>query len=343
MKITAPISKIDEVEPLVLAGADELYCGVVPPNWIAQFNTGAVNRRYFGNLGDYAQLGEAVGLAHSRGASLFMVLNAQHYGELHHGALVEIAAKFHEYGGDAVIVADLALISAIREALPDLAIHVSSVANCRNSSAVGFFADLGVKRVILPRDVTLDEIARIRQRHPQIEIEAFILNDGCVFEEGLCHTVHLPSKLGGPICVDSYGMEYATPGGDPVSPRVARKLAENDEDYKRWLWYRFGCGFSTTEEGYPYGPCGLCAIHRLHKAGVASIKVAGREGATERKIKSVEMVRRVVDAVHSGKDEAAAAAIAVGIRNTPAHCRSGFMCYYPEVRWTQESESMSAT
>jgi U32 family peptidase len=332
MEITSPISHIDEIAPLVAAGAKELYCGVVPSNWIAQFNTGAVNRRYFANLPGLAELEKALTAAHDLGAQLFLVLNAQHYGSAQLDALVDLGASFQKMGGDAVIVADMTLIVALRERVPELDIHVSSVASCRNSAAVSLYRDLGVRRVILPRDVTLDEIEVIARAVPDIEIEVFILNDGCVFEEGVCHTIHLPKKLGGPICIDSYQFEYVNAAGEPMPRRAVRRLLDNDEDYKRWLWYRFGCGFSTTENGYPFGPCGLCAIHRLRQAGIASIKIAGREGATERKIKSVDMVRQVLDKARQGASAASVATAAVSIRNTVTHCQSGYMCYYPEVR-----------
>lgn len=333
MKISAPISRLEEIPALLRAGANELYCGIVPPDWVARFNTGAVNRRYFGNLPNYDALAQAVQTTHAGGGRLFLVLNAQHYGENFHAALIDIAARFHGMGGDAAIVADLPLISALHDELPALPIHVSSVANCRNSSAIDMLREFGVRRVILPRDVTVDEIGRMARAAPDVEIEAFVLNDGCVFEEGLCHTVHLPSRLGGPICVDSFAMAYQDPAGQALSTRLMRRHAQNDADYKRWLWYRFGCGFSTTDEGYPFGPCGLCAMHRMHQAGVASVKIAGREGASERKIKSVELVRQVLDSVNRGAEEAASAALAVGIRKSASHCRSGYMCYYPEVRW----------
>ncbi len=331
MNINSPISHVDEIEALVLAGAKELYCGVVPSNWVAQFNTGAVNRRYFGNLPSLVELEKAVTLTHALGAKMSLVLNAQHYAAGQLEALVELGSRFQQMGGDAAIVADLTLLMALRAATPELALHVSSVASCRNSAAVNFYQELGARRVILPRDVTLAEIEAIAT-HCTIEIETFILNDGCVFEEGVCHTIHLPKKLGGPICIDSYQFEYVGAAGQPMPPALARSLLDNDEDYKRWLWYRFGCGFSTTEEGYPYGPCGLCAIHRMQKAGVASIKIAGREGATARKLKSVEMVQQVLAKVNSGCAEADAADTALAIRKTLTHCQSGYMCYYPEVR-----------
>lgn len=334
MKITAPISRIDEIVPMAAAGANELYCGVVPREWIARFNTGAVNRRYFGNLESMEQLGQAIDIAHQNGTALLLVLNAQQYGSAHQGALVELARAFHEYGGDAVIVADIGLIAQLRQHVPAVPIHVSSVAACRNSAGVGFYRDLGVRRVILPRDVSLEEIETMAAACSPVEIEAFVLNDGCVFEEGACHSIHLPARQGGPICIDKRPFVYRDAHGQPVSPAMARKLRDNDADYQRWLWYRFGCGFTTSPNGYPWGPCGLCAIARLAAAGVASIKIAGREGTTERKLKSVEMVRAVLDPVRAGATREAAAELAVSLRQSADHCRSGHMCYYPEVRWT---------
>ena len=333
MKITAPISRIGEIEAQAAAGAHELYCGVVPQEWVARFNTGAVNRRFFGNLDSVATLYAAIEAAHRAGTRLFMVLNAQHYGETYQTALLELAQRFHEAGGDAVIVADLALVVLLHQRLPMLTIHLSSVAGCRNSAGIDFYRDLGVRRVILPRDVTLDEIEGMARAANGIELEVFALNDGCVFEEGTCHSLHLPSKLGGPICIDERPFEYRDAKGRPISERMTRKLRENDADYKRWLWYRFGCGFSTTQAGYPFGPCGLCAIARLTAAGVASVKIAGREGPTERKTRSTAMVRAVLDRLEAGAQPQAAAAFAVGLRQTEDHCRSGFMCYYPETRW----------
>lgn len=341
MKITAPISRIDEIAPLAAAGANELYCGVVPKEWIARFNTGAVNRRYFGNLDGMEQLSHAVDEARRNEVALLMVLNGQQYGSAHQEALIELAREFHAIGGDAVIVADIALIAGLREYVPELAIHVSSVAACRNSAGVAFYGDLGARRVILPRDVSLAEIEAIAAASGGVEIEAFILNDGCVFEEGACHSIHLPAKQGGPICIDRRPFAYQDAQGEAVSERTARKLRDNDVDYQRWLWYRFGCGFSTSEQGYPYGPCGLCAIARLAAAGVASIKIAGREGATARKLKSVEMVRAVLERVEAGASPQAAAEFAVSLRQAPGHCRTGYMCYYPEVRWLKEEAAVA--
>ncbi|ENO83491.1 U32 family peptidase [Thauera linaloolentis] len=331
MRIVAPVSRLSEIAPLAQAGASEFYCGLVPPEWLGRFHALSANRRPSGNLKSYTDLAAAVELAHAHGAMLSLVLNAQNYPAAQAEAVVEIAQRFADIGGDALIVSDLGLVHLLAARFPALRVHVSSVATCRNAAAARLCLELGARRLILPRDVTIDEAAGIAAEVPDIEIEAFILNDGCVFEEGACHTIHLPGQMGGPICLDRYQYRYRRRDGGELPARVAARLRENDEAYERWLWYRFSCGFSTTPEGLPYGPCGLCAIPALRRGQVAAIKIAGREAPTARKLASVRMVKSVVDRVRGGADDAAVRDFAMALRPSEAHCATGFMCYYPEV------------
>lgn len=326
MKITAPISRIEEIEPLARAGADELYCGVVPREWVERFGTGATNRRIFGNLSSYDELRAAVDAAHAAGSALFMVMNAQHYAGEQLDALVELAGRFDALGGDALIVGDVTLLALLGRQGLRCGLHVSSVMSCRNTEAARVHRDLGASRIVLPRDVTLAEVERMARALPDLEFEAFVLNDGCVFEEGACHTLHLPSRLGGPICLDRYGGAVVRTDGRAPDEEA---IAHNEARYKDWLWYRFGCGFSVTEEGYPYGPCGLCAMPAFQAAGVASVKVAGREAATARKIRSVEMVASVRDRLAG--DPGDLMRYARGLRGGEDRCAPGYMCYYREV------------
>lgn len=331
MHIVSPISRVQEVEPLAAAGADEFYCGILPRDWVDSFKTSNANRRIFGNLDSYEDLGRAVALAHEAGARMSLVLNAQHYTPEQVLALVGIAEHFRDLGGDALIVSDIALVMALAEALPGFRLHLSSVASCRNGEAARLFHSLGIRRVILPRDVSIAEAAAMASAAPEIEFEVFILNDGCVFEEGVCHTIHLPGKLGGPICLDNYQSTYCRRDGRPMDEADAHRMQDNEADYKRWLWYRFSNGFTLTPDGLPWGPCGLCAIPALRAAGITAIKIAGREGAPERKLASVGMVRQTLDRALAGASAAAVADFARQLRKSPEHCATGHMCYYPEV------------
>jgi putative protease len=331
MKLVAPISAPDDVAVLARAGADEFYCGLVPREWEMRFGRSTLNRRMGGNLGSFEDLTRAVKAAHGLNRLVSVAFNAQKYSKDRWGGLLAMLEQIAETGADAVIIGDLGLLAALAERLLPLRIHLSSVASCHNSEAAALAAELGAARVILPRQVTLAEMRTMCAALPQLELEAFILNDGCVFEEGSCHTLHLPGALGGPICIQRFTYDYRRDDGKPLASAEQARLAANDEEYERWLWYTFACGFTVTAEGLPHGPCGLCAIPRLRAAGVAAVKIAGREGPLERRRRGVEMVRSVLDRDAEAKRQEEVAAFAQGLRKKPELCASGYMCYYREV------------
>ncbi|BBF92978.1 U32 family peptidase [Blastochloris tepida] len=326
MRIVAPVSSAAEVVPLAEAGADEIYCGLVPRSWVERFGSAGANRRIFGNLSGEDELAEVVRRARDHGCRVSLVMNAPHYSGPQAGALLDLAECFQALGGEALIVGDIGILALLAGHGLTLRLHVSSLLSCRNKEAAALYRELGAHRVVLPRDLTVAEITALVAATPGIEFEAFILNDGCVFEEGQCHTIHLPGRLGGPICLDNHQIEHARADGAALSEAEAAMLAANDAKYREWLWYRFSCGFSVTEEGYPFGPCGLCALPQLAAGGVAAVKIAGREGPLARKLRSVEMVQRT--RLSLGEGEAAAQGLARDLRHRPDLCDTGYMCYY---------------
>jgi collagenase-like PrtC family protease len=331
MRITAPISRAEEIGPMLAAGANELYFGVVPLGWAERFGISTVNRRTFGNLEDGEALRCAVGDIRDGGGEASLALNGQQYTAERLELLQGLAERFAAAGGNAIIVGDMVLLDALAGMGLDLRLHISSIAACRNGEAALFYRDFGAARVVFPRHMTLAEMADVAAAAPGLEFEAFVLNDGCLFDEGVCHTIHLPMKLGGPICMDSYDLAYRRENGRPPTPREQAALDANDAAYKRWAWHKFSCGFSTTGDGQPFGPCGLCAIPYLAANGIGTIKIAGRETPTERKLKSLELVRTTLDRMDGGADPAALTDFARGLRARPDRCAEGYMCYYPEV------------
>ena len=328
MKIVAPISRPSEVAPVARAGADELYCGIVPPDWTERFHNAGVNRRAFGNLAAYEDLREVVGRAADLGCTVSLVMNAQHYGEGQIDALVDLAFRFADMGGQALIVGDLGLLCTLAERGPALRLNGSSLLGCRNTAHALLHEEIGTRRIVFPRDMTIAEMAEITAACSHLEFEAFILNDGCVFEEGSCHTIHLPARMGGPICLDRYQSKYTRCDGRPLSSAEADSLAANDKSYDSWLWYRFSCGFAVTQEGLPFGPCGLCSIPQLAAAGITAVKIAGREGAVERKVTSGERVRAALTQYRATGSAASLGRFARNLRGQPALCDSAYMCYY---------------
>ncbi|MCC7241336.1 MAG: U32 family peptidase [Acidobacteria bacterium] len=332
MRLLAPTNHPDEVEMLVGSGAHELYCGVVPGQWTDRHSLAApINRRGSGpgNMQTLGELRDLVDTAHRLGALVHLALNAATYNEAQVPFLCGLAAEAaDEIGIDALIVADVGLLSALMGFRPGLRVHVSSLAAVHNSQAVRFFRDLGASRVILPRQTRVDEAVAMARAVPDVELEVFILNDGCIYEEGHCSTVH----SAGPICLTDWGYSFRPVGAaGELSAADLDVMADNARAYGEWIGCHVGQADAVTPTGVPSGPCGLCAIPALHRGGVHSLKVIGREAPAYKKLRSVQQVRAVMDGVSDGKSAQECRALAQAIRGTPELCRSGFGCYYPEV------------
>jgi len=332
MKIVAPLTRKSEVAMLVANGAGEFYTGFIPPDWIDELGWGveAVSRRLTATANHltWESLAESISEVHAHGVEVYLTLNAPQYSAQAVVALEKLAAQAADTGIDGFIVADPEIILRLRKLRVPGHVHVSSVAAARNREAFELFAELGARRIILPRQITVDEIRRLRESAPDVEIEAFVMNDTCVFDEAMCFTSHACS---GPVlCRRSYEWEpVEAVTGDAVDDATRAEWLTHAEDWGRWLGATNEIGFSPGH--VPEGPCGLCAIHALAQAGVDALKVVGREANPLRKLRSVQSVRAVLDHVRAGCDERDTIAHAMAIRKTPKACRVGFHCYYRDV------------
>lgn len=342
MKVLAPINSYDELEMLAESGAEEFYCGVTPREWMERY-TGAIwlNRRSpnGGSLQSVSDLKRLVDGAHRLEIPIFITLNAPYYAPDQLAWVMELARRLDgEIGVDAFIVADVNLLMELSRANLNAELHVSSVAATLNVEAIRFLLQFGPDRIILPRSVTIGEIEQIVAGcGEQIEIEVFILNDGCAFEEGFCSTTHHHSV--GAFCTSLSGMdvEFEAASELGLSRRRLARLSKNLADYREWIWYVNGNGCGATPAGLPYGPCGLCAIPDFFRIGVASLKIVGREASPFKKLASVRMVRDIVDRVRGGAAKLVAIERAKSLRREPEHCDSGYMCYY-KVETEQERQ-----
>ena len=131
-------------------------------------------------------LAEAAAAAHAAGKRLYVTVNAfAENDEL--AALASYARALHALGADAAIVSDLGALLTIREACPELEIHVSTQANCMNYRAAAHYHALGAKRVVLARELSLPEIRKLRDNTPpELELEAFVHGAMCMAYSGRC-------------------------------------------------------------------------------------------------------------------------------------------------------------
>jgi putative protease len=123
-------------------------------------------------------------------------------------------------GPDALIMADPGLILLVRERWPDVDVHLSVQANTTNAAAVRFWQRQGVRRVILSRELSLDEIAEIRAACPDMELEVFVHGALCIAYSGRCllsgYFNHRDANQG--TCTNACRWEYRVAGAEPPDP-----------------------------------------------------------------------------------------------------------------------------
>ena len=173
--LLAPAGSMRPLMTALRFGADAVYCGAKQYGLRAQAN----------NF-DEAQLAQAVQLAHAAGAKINLTLNIFAFdGDL--PGMVRAARQAQELGVDAAIVSDLGAIARIAREVPGLDIHVSTQANATNSETARVYRALGAKRVVLAREMTLEQIeAMARALHGEIELESFIHGAVCMSYSGRC-------------------------------------------------------------------------------------------------------------------------------------------------------------
>ena len=173
--LLAPAGGMRTLETALRFGADAVYLGA------KQYGLRAQAQNF-----DEAQLAQAVTLAHEKGAQVNLTLNIFAFdGDL--PGMVRTAQMARETGVDALIVSDLGAIARIRREVPGIDIHVSTQANTTNSDSVRVYRDLGATRVVLAREMTMEQIETMaRAVGDEIELESFIHGAVCMSHSGRC-------------------------------------------------------------------------------------------------------------------------------------------------------------
>jgi len=288
-------------------GATAIYAG--QPRYSLR-----VRNNEFGTL---ENLAAGIALTHARGARFYLVSNV-----LPHNAKLKTylddMAPVMALKPDALIMADPGLIAMVRERWPEMPIHLSVQANTVNHAAVKFWRGAGVTRVILSRELSLDEVAEIRQECPDTELEVFVHGALCIAYSGRCllsgYFNHRDPNQGS--CTNSCrwdykvheGVEDAAGNVDPAAPPpVARTRQAGLRRPGTWLIEereRPGEYMPIEEDqhgSYILNSKDLRAIEyvaRLTEIGVDSLKIEGRTKSPYYVARSCQSYRQAIaDAV----------------------------------------------
>ncbi len=172
-ELLAPAGDFRCLLAAVAAGADAVYVGG------KKFGARAYAKNF-----DTEELKRAVRYCHLHGVKLYVTLNTLIY-DKELAEAVEYAAELYRIGVDALIAADLGAISAIRRAVPDIEIHASTQMSVHNSLGANMTQELGISRVVLARELSLENIRLATEKSP-CEVEVFLHGALCVCHSGQC-------------------------------------------------------------------------------------------------------------------------------------------------------------
>lgn len=341
LKITAPIKFKEEVPRLIDAGADELYCGYLSPEWSKKYTSLEFERKGGeSNFTDLKELKETVDLAHKKGVPVYLTLNGL-YVKQQYPLLLKIVKQLEQIDLDGYIVADIGLLLTLRKKRFKKQIHISTGGTVFNSQAVNFYRSLAASRIILDRQTTLQSMEALSKDNPDIDFEVFIFNTLCVYIDGFCtflHTFGIGSiediskkdwkeneklhlitaydpEAQGDACCLKYSVLAYSPSG--------RRLNTNDIHpvfYKQLV------------DGVE---CGACAIYDINKTKIKNIKIVGRQLTPEERLQSTRFIRVCLDILENKEISKQdfihkVQGLYQKTFSYQKRCR-GNNCYYPEV------------
>ena len=300
VELLAPAGTYQNLQYAIAYGADAVYAGM--PRYSLR-----VRNNDFSKL---EQLKNGIDLTHEAGKKFFLASNL-----LPHNAKVktfmEDLAPIVELKPDALIMADPGLIMMVRERWPDMPLHLSVQANTMNSATVKFWQSQGIDRVILSRELSLDEVEEIRQQCPDIELEVFVHGALCIAYSGRCllsgYFNHRDANQGS--CTNACRWEYKVKDGESEPSGCGTGERHNDsfKEYTLEESHRPGelMPIEEDEHGtYIMNSRDLRAIEhveRLVKMGVDSLKIEGRTKSHYYVARTAQIYRQAIDDAIAGK------------------------------------------
>lgn len=250
LEILSPVGDMERLNAALDFGADAVYLGGTA------FGMRAASAKFDAQL-----LKQACDIAHERGKRVYLTCNTlPRNNEIpqFEGFAKDAAAA----GIDAMIVTDLGVLAMVKKYLPDMEIHISTQAGIVNYASANEFYNMGAKRVVLARELTLEEVAEIRAKTPkELEIECFVHGAMCVSFSGRC-------------LLSQYLVDRDPNRGECAQPcRWGYHLMEET---------RPGQYFPVFEDEkgtYILNSKDMCCIEhldKLAKAGIDSFKIEGR-------------------------------------------------------------------
>lgn len=278
-ELLMPAGNLEKLKYAIKYGADAVYLGVV------DFSLRAMRK---GELITLENLKTAIDTAHEMGAKAYLTLNIFAFNK-DIKALEACIEKLADSAPDALIISDVGIMRLAQKYLPNIDIHISTQANILNYEAVKFWQDMGATRAILARELSIKEVAEIKQQVPDMELECFIHGAQCVSFSGRCLLSDYMTN----------GERKANSGNCSQPCRWSYKLLEETRpnQYQEIIQDEKGTHILSTKD--------LCLVKHLKEmieAGIDSFKVEGRTKSLYYVSATAKAYREAIDAVLQNKN-----------------------------------------
>ncbi len=278
-ELLMPAGNIEKLKYAVKYGADAVYLGVV------DFSLRAMRK---GELITLDNLKYAIDTAREMGAKAYLTLNIYPFNS-DIKLLESCMDKIADSNPDALIISDVGIMRMAKKYMPDTDIHVSTQANILNYEAVRFWQDIGATRAILARELPIKDVAEIKEKVPEMELECFIHGAQCVSFSGRC--------LLSDYMTD--GERKANSGNCSQPCRWSYKLVEETRpgQYYEIEENEKGTHILSTKD--------LCLVRHLKEmieAGIDSFKVEGRTKSLYYVSAVAKAYREAIDTVMKNPD-----------------------------------------
>lgn len=273
-ELLAPAGSFEKMEYAFEYGADAVYAGM------PEFSLRARINKF-----DEKQLLRSVGYAHERGKKLYITMNVFAH-NAHLFKMEKFLKIFKMARPDAIVASDPGVIDIINKILPGMSIHLSTQANTTNWMTVKFWKKYGVKRIVLARELDLDEITFIHKKAPDIQLEYFVHGSMCMAYSGRCLLsswfTGRSSNLGD--CSQNCRWKYGLMKENSLGKSI---YVEEDDNGSYLLNSKDLCLIDYLDE--------------LKKAGITSFKIEGRAKSVHYLAQVVKSYRIALDLKTRGR------------------------------------------
>ncbi|MBW7957483.1 MAG: U32 family peptidase [Deltaproteobacteria bacterium] len=300
-EVVSPAGNLASLKAAIDSGADAVYLGF----------SDSTNARNFEGLNfTPAETADGIGYVRSKGRKFYIAINTFPQGDSYDKWYKAVDAAV-ELGADAVIIANLGVLKYARERHPDSVLHLSTQASSSNYESINFYRKhFGIKRVVLPRVLTIEEMKRLKER-TDAEIEVFALGGLCINIEGRCY---LSSFVTGAstntegACSPSRFVRFnpSPDGGMAIALNgvTLNRLGKDESSpYPTCCKGRYVTPDGSYEYAFeePESLNVLKVLPGLMDAGVSALKIEGRQRTKSYVAAMTKVLREAVDACYADK------------------------------------------